>query len=458
MINKYGYANLIIALLLGLGLNSASIASLSLTKVFETPVSRENTNLFATNIAYYQGSVFIAAVEDREDFPKSWRATVIHQGRQNAKGIWYWSATVIDKQTLPDRYHTVPSIGIDEEGYIHIAYNMHNMPWQYAISDTPGSIRHFRFLGQSMTFNEKVLVAVFNKTPFRGAGRGLIPGNQITYPAFFNDQSGRLFVSYRFAGKPARSFSERMLSAGIARYDSRHKQWQAIGGEIPLSESDIVVDKNNPLRPSIAFAAHSHWTSYLPRLVFDKDNGMHVFWFWRQGNPGRDVSQPSYAFSPDLGESFYRSTGQRYQLPITVDSAEKIPVIPASAHFWPRLYGAMSEQGVSVLLQESNGRHDLLKLDLPLQKWRLDDAPPYGASTRFTACNGQEWAIATGPVLVRKRQHGMPWQLMYRFQNKPGYRYPAVVKGRNSCEYFISMQAVDESSMAIFHVLIDEAG
>lgn len=134
--------------------------------------------------------------------------------RKNGK--WVWTKRVIDTQTVHDRWHTAPAIGIDDKGFIHIAYNMHNLPWQYQISTKSESIDSFNFKGQRVSVTELQRMKFKNKTDFPTLGLAAIPGNQITYPAFFNDNNGELFVSYRFAAKPARKFANRTMGSGVA--------------------------------------------------------------------------------------------------------------------------------------------------------------------------------------------------------------------------------------------------
>lgn len=168
------------------------------------PVSPSNVNSFATPLAYYQGSIYVVSVEPPLSNNNGVNLrTVIRKGSER-QGRWQWESAVIDEATLDDMYHTQASIAIDKEGYLHVVYNMHNMPWQYVVSKKPGDITSFDFKGDKISLAEKSTVKHLNKTPFPSIGTAAIPGNQITYPAFFYDRQGEIYLTYRFATKPKR--------------------------------------------------------------------------------------------------------------------------------------------------------------------------------------------------------------------------------------------------------------
>ena len=57
---------------------------------------------------------------------------------------------------MQNKYHTQASIGIDKLGHIHVAYNMHNTPWQYSISEYSENIESFIFFGQEVSMAQKL--------------------------------------------------------------------------------------------------------------------------------------------------------------------------------------------------------------------------------------------------------------------------------------------------------------
>lgn len=167
-------------------------------------VAPSNINSFNTPVAYWQGDVYTANVEPGMGMPGIHLKTVVRKCALGNAASCTWESKVVDDATLDDMYHTQPSIAVDRAGYVHVAYNMHHMPWQYSVSTRPGDISTFNFMGEPITSAQKALVKLANQTPFFSIGKAAIAGNQITYPAFYYDQNRDLYVTYRYS-PPARN-------------------------------------------------------------------------------------------------------------------------------------------------------------------------------------------------------------------------------------------------------------
>ena len=111
--------------------------------------------------------------------------TILRQGTQDESGEWQWQTTLIEDRTIYDSWHNAPSVAVDRNGFVHVVYNMHNFPWQYKRSENPHDIDSMLFRGQAVTMAEIERTKFENKTTFPTLGTAEIPGNQITYPAFF---------------------------------------------------------------------------------------------------------------------------------------------------------------------------------------------------------------------------------------------------------------------------------
>lgn len=172
-------------------------------------VAPSNINSFNTPVAYWQGDVYTANVEPGMGMPGIHLKTVVRKCALGNAASCTWESKVVDDATLDDMYHTQPSIAVDRAGYVHVAYNMHHMPWQYSVSTRPGDISTFNFMGEPITAAQKALVKLANQTPFFSIGKAAIAGNQITYPAFYYDQNRDLYVTYRFATRPKLAFADR---------------------------------------------------------------------------------------------------------------------------------------------------------------------------------------------------------------------------------------------------------
>jgi hypothetical protein len=412
-------------------------------------VDSSSTNLFSTPIAYYNGSIYTINVEPSEnslstgiDLKTTVRKLITVTSRSSR-----WQAKVIDNETIADKYHTQASIGIDKHGYLHVAYGMHNMPWQYSVSTAPGSIDSFSFLGGPISYNDKFTVKYLNKTPFPGFGDARIQGNQITYPSFFYDNNGELFLTYRYAIKPKKEFLKRDFAAGIARYDLISKSWISIGGEVKISADDADLFSNNSGIYK-TLATNEYWTVYLPRLAFDSMNAMHVSWLWRFGGAGSDTTHPSYSYSPDLLD-FYNSKGFKYKLPISENLAEWI--VPNSL----RKYDALSEIDVDnnyvyVVVHEQIKTRQLYKLDRKNKTWLLPEDMPFSASVLKVDNKGGQWAFATGLKVFYRPNTKAKWIAVYSDSSKEQFSYPKVLSLKNNNIFYVHTQSSDEKKVKIY--------
>ena len=422
--------------------------------VADIPVSKSNVNLFATSLAYYKGSIYTVNVEEGDGEPPAIGLnTVVRKYTPTGVGEWHGESYLLEPHTIDDPYHTQASIAVDRLGYIHVAYNMHNMPWQYAVSSKPGDISGFKFLGDYVSLEEKYIVRVQNKTPFPSIGTAAIPGNQITYPSFFYDRKGELFVTYRFATRPKRAFKDRGFAGGIAKYDINTKTWAALGGEIPVTHEDADLGRGKGVGRVRAFAFTDNWSVYLIRMAFDDANRMHISWLWREGGAGRDTSRPSYAFSPDGGKTFYSSKGQKFALPIQVGEADIIVQYTADNVFSAKSSIETDRNLTPYIITHSHGRpRALVFFDQNRQEWSEPEPMPHSAPLLFIDDDGHHWAFATGPVVFLRDAPGKPWEIVYKFESDVKYGYPRLLKVRGERKIFLHAQSTTEDSVKIFQV------
>jgi hypothetical protein len=382
-------------------------------------------NVFSTPVAYYDGEVYVVNVEPATGPNNGINLrTVVRKGKQVAKNQWAWETYVLDGATLDDPYHTQPSIAVDKAGYVHVAFNMHNMPWQYAVSTRPKDISSFVFRGEEVSSKERYAVQILNKTSFPSIGRAAIPGNQITYPAFFYDRNKDLFVTYRFATRPKRLFDERGFAGGIARYDVTTKLWVAIGGNLAVSSDDADLPKGVKSASVKAFAYTDKWSVYLIRLAFDRSNHMHATWTWRENGAGRDTSNPTYAFSPDGGRKFLRSDGTMYSLPIDVKSADVMMGKEYINKFDASTSVIADPSGKPfAVVQHVSGRF-LVNHDG--DNWSSPEIMPFGADVLLIDDDGTQWAFASEPMVLRRDKGDSAWTAVYRDRDREQFFYAKV--------------------------------
>ena len=378
-----------------------------------TPVdTKGDMSVFTTPIAYRNGDVFSVDVESPATGgpPEINLRTILRKGTRLANGNWQWRSKIIDGDTIRDQWHAQGSLGLDSEGFIHVAYGMHNMPWQYDVSERPLSIRHFNFRGERITLADLKAVKYLNHSPFPSRGSAEIPGNQITYPMFFNDIKGALYVTYRYAMRPARSWQERGFAGGIAKYNDATTKWHAIGGSVPISVDDAtILGGRTSYHP---FVFQNGYSVYLVTLAFGPHNGMHVFWNWRPHGAGMNTILPSYAYSPD-GHNFYKADGTPYHLPITVAQSGVIGNISPNDQFYAAKSVAVRANGDPlVVLQRLDGERVMYSLNHDTGTWSPPRLMPDGATQIVVDRKGRIWAFATGLRVFMTTSPTEPWQKM----------------------------------------------
>ena len=405
-----------IAISLCAGLWAATVWAAALAVEVMLPLTdidaEGDRNVFATPFDYRDGQLFTVHVAPAGTGGPAGinLRTIVRKGVRRSDGGWAWESRVIEERTLLDPWHTQASIALDREGFVHVACNMHNMPWQYSVSRRPMDISEFEFRGQAIDDDARNAVKVHNRTPFPDAGTAAIPGNQVTYPMFFTDRIGDLYVTYRFALRPAQTWEKRAFAGAIAKYDVATRQWRPIGGALPVSAIDarpVAGTEQALYRP---FAFEDGYSVYLITLAFDENNGMHVFWHWRPGGAGIDTTRPSYAYSPD-GVRFYRSSARAYALPIGYDEAERVGRIAHDVRYYAPKSVAVAPPGEPlVVLQPLVGGRQIMRYDKASARWADPEPSPGGAPEIVTDGSGRLWAFASGLRVFMRSSASGAWQ------------------------------------------------
>lgn len=409
----------------------------------DIPVSPRAVNLTSTPIALCGEHLIVVSVEEGPEPDASRLLTVVRRGESDGSG--HWQRIVIEPRTLPDAYHTQPSVGVDRRGHVHVAYNMHNMPWQYSVSRRPCRIDELEFRGEAVTDAELYTVFELNRTPFPGPGRAAIPGNQITYPVFTNDRRGELYVSYRFAVRPARAWLERAFAAGIAHFDDETQTWHPVGGAVALSSLDV--DSQAESIQAFPFAWQPGWTAYYPRLWFDVHNGMHVVWTWREKEAGVDTVDPSYALRRGTA-AFERADGSVYTLPIELADAGVVSV-PDRARFYAGVSVTTNDAGEPLVVVQPVGASRLIaRFDRTSQRW-LTEPAPYGATSVLCDDDGDCWAYASGPRVLLRSKDSDAWRLVYSEQQ---FCDPKPLHDARSRRRFLYMTRCDQRSARVIEL------
>jgi len=412
------------------------------------PASASQTNVQQTPIAVADGYLYTANIEHgpRGDVRGYDLKTVIRQGTQNDNGVWSWQQTVVEDRTIHDKWHTAPSIEVDKQGLIHVVYNLHNFPWQYKRSTQPHDLNTFEFRGQYVTDEEIRISAEENKTTFPTLGKADIPGNQVTYPAFFKDRNDDLYLSYRFGATPKQSFSNRTMSSGVSVYNSVTQTWQALGGQLPLTSADYQQHPDAP-NESIAIAAKRGWTNYHPRLVFDNNNKLFISWFWRSGTAGAMLTKPCLIYSSDRS-SFFDSSNNGVSLPMEPDQCGNLGY-GDNQKFYSVGNTAINNNGeVHVVLSPDDTSRKIVYFDKASGEWRRENSP-YNATEIFFDADDTLWAIASNIRIYKRPKGSSTWQTVYEDTSGDNC-YPRVTLTEDQSFAFIHAEACDYGAVTVY--------
>lgn len=380
--------------------------------------------------------------------------TVIRLGKQSNDGTWLWSTATVEQKTARDPYHTQSSVAFDSKGYIHVAYNMHNAPWQYSVSAAPYSTEQFIFKGQALTDAQYDLLYKYNKTPFPTLGEANIPGNQISYPMFFKDRNGELYTSYRYSVNPASAWDYRRFSLGVAHYDAGTGLWSPIGGAVALSSNQVkIADEEDAV--TYPLASQLGYVTYLPVLAFSSDNAMHIYWSWRQGEAGADTTNPSYIYSPNDRSLFYTYDDIPVSLPVQYDSATRLPVEPETKTVnAPKSLIVNADDKLYFIVEPTNSARELVIYNPKTKEWSGPELMPWGAGKMVIDKYGYEWAFASGiNVFVRpKNGSSSSWKRVGAISSGLGYQY--VLYSSDEDAFYISAKTSDLKKAYLYKVLI----
>ncbi len=176
--------------------------------------------------------------------------------------------------------HNAISIAVDGKGFLHVSWDHHDTRLRYAVSTTPMGLE----LGeeQEMTGKEE---------------------SKVAYPQFYNLEAGNLLFLYR-SGQSGKG----ILIVNL--YNLKNGIWTQIHHNLIDGE-----DQRN-----------AYWQSFV-----DHHGNIHLSWVWRETWDVSTNHDIAYAVSRDNGLTWKKTSGEKYQLPITVKTAEYAWKVPENS-------------------------------------------------------------------------------------------------------------------------------
>jgi hypothetical protein len=271
-------------LIAGVGLAQQAPATQTVKKAIQTQAkliatggtgwakSSVNCVIFRTNSLVTHDNTQYIAFYDGD-------SNVVLGKRQVGTDDWELKTTPYKGQAK-DAHNTI-SIGVDGKGYLHMVWDLHNQKIRYVKSTAPGSLE------------------LTSELPMTGQDE-----LRATYPQFYNLPGGDLLFLYRDGGSGNGN-------AMLNRYDVETGKWQSV---------------QHPL-----VAGGGQRNAYLNTLAVDSKGGIHLSWVWRDTPDVATNHDICYAYSPDEGVTWRKSTGETYDLPITIANAEVAFAVPRNS-------------------------------------------------------------------------------------------------------------------------------
>ncbi|MGA7673720.1 MAG: BNR-4 repeat-containing protein [Rhizomicrobium sp.] len=169
--------------------------------------------------------------------------------------------------------HNIVAMAIDNNGFLHLSWGMHNAPLAYAVSAAP-------VLGHAFGMRGKL---AFKRARMIGAQE-----DEVTYPEFFQALDGTLMFTYRNGGVGGGSGNGNQY---INAYDAKTKTWRRVG--------DPMVD-----------GISTSMNAYTNGMAADSRGTLFASWTIRE-TPDWQTNHDIYlACSSDNGRTWFSADGK----------------------------------------------------------------------------------------------------------------------------------------------------
>lgn len=182
------------------------------------------------------------------------------------------------KGKVADAHNSI-SIVADGDGFLHMAWDHHNVPLHYVRSRESGSTE---LIKHEMIGTEE---------------------ERVTYPEFHRLANGDVLFVYR-NGESGKG------NLVMNRYNLKTRSWTRLHSNLIDGEGQ----------------RNAYW-----QLFTDARGTIHLSWVWRESPDVASNHDLCYARSKDGGSTWERTDGTKYQLPVTASNAEYAKRIPMNS-------------------------------------------------------------------------------------------------------------------------------
>ena len=294
--------------------------------------AQTNTPPFCPRLVTYDGRQYTAYWDEAGDLHVAARDLPDGEWIQNAPGI-----------EIGERDgHWTPAVGVGPEGHVFLCYNTRGSVPLWRRTTDPADITEFGPERVGMTGqNEDVA----------------------NYPEFTRLLDGTLLFGYR---QGSSGDGDWMLD----RWNPESQEWEPL--QHPLTSGEFEGETYNSY----------HWN-----LTQSPDGVLHYAFCWRGTGGVQTNTQLSYARSPDGGETWTRSDGTPYDLPITKGTAEVIDPIDENSDFinqgWISYDPTNGAPHVAYYRDDADGHTQIFHAWLADGEWRIEPVTNRSSSVDF---------------------------------------------------------------------------
>lgn len=220
---------------------------------------------------------------------------------------------------------SLPSLGIDRAGHVHVVWNVALDPWSYVVSERPDDLGALVALGGSVSRDQPRGLPGGDRAQWdRGVLQdGKRSGESIADPAFITLPDGELLLTFIHRVEFTSS-DPGDLARGLARYDVSTRRWRMLGGaRYDHGTTTLIWDRKGRFDGQRTVAGQSYSADFTP----DRRGALHLSWSVEDGGTDEDRRAPwlLYARSEDGGESWRKADGKAIEsLPLSSENADVI--------------------------------------------------------------------------------------------------------------------------------------
>jgi len=219
------------------------------------------------------------------------------------------------------------------DGTIHLAFDHHNSDLHYRISRKDVATQPDKFKWEASLFSETTWE--------------LEPGvkiRRLTYPRFFSTPGGKLQFWFRLG-------SSGNGDSHLFEYDPASGAWENLG---------LIISREG------SYGERKHRCPYLNGLDYDVRGRLHATWCWRETGGVMTNHDINYAYSDDLGRTWFNNYGVKIREPADAEGQKHLYIYLDSPNVTVQNIG-MNRGMVNNMTQavDSQGRIHVLASHIP---------------------------------------------------------------------------------------------